>query len=140
MKGKGNLSLQKPRLPQPLPEAQPSAHTALGLCHPLHPLKDFLAFRNLSGNCHHHCAGWQMSPQRESGVYHTLQGISGLRQRRGRGEGGWLRRWFSPGAGDSVSPGVRWGARRWKVATTGSRVWESLPPASFNQLLGVPLG
>lgn len=78
-------------------------------------------------------------PKREWSVPHTTRHFWAQTE-EGEGEGGWLRRWFSPGAGDSVSPGVGLGARRWKVATTRSRVWESLPPASFNQLLGVPLG
>lgn len=137
MKKKENLSIWNPRLPGDitrtrLPEAQRSAHSALGLCHPLHPLEDFFAFRNLSGNCHHHCAGWQMSPKkRVERTTHYKAFLGPDQEGEERAREGWQRIWFSPGAGDIVSSGPGWGKGGWKGATSGPRVRESLPLTRF---------
>lgn len=71
IKEKDSLSTWELHLPRPLPEPQSSAYSASGLCQPLLPLEDFFAFRKSSGNCHRHCAHWQMSPKREWHVPHT---------------------------------------------------------------------
>lgn len=94
MKEKENLSIRNPRLSGRIPEAQRSAHSALGLCRPLHPLEDFFAFRNLSGNCHHHCAGWQMSLKEQvERTPHYKAFLGPDQEGEERAREGWQRIW-----------------------------------------------
>lgn len=139
MKEKENLSIRNPRLPGRLPEAQRSAHSALGRCHPLHPLEDFFAFRNLSGNCHHHCAGWQMSPnERVERTTHYKAFLGPDQEEEERAKEGWQRIWFSPGAGDIVSSEPGWGEGDGKGLPLGQEIGNHFLSPALPTVQGAP--
>ena len=52
---------------------------------PLSPPPDFFAPGKSSGNCHHHCAGWQMSPKERVKRTTHYKAFLGLDQERGSG-------------------------------------------------------
>lgn len=52
---------------------------------PLSPPPDFFAPGKSSGNCHHHCAGWQMSPKERVKRTTHYKAFLGSNQERGSG-------------------------------------------------------